>query len=319
MHSLTIQIAVDIQDGHSFGLCCDTIDGLIVEQDARQVAIDQAIDNLYGLARCADEEDPDRWVAQQSARVEVVEVTVRHPRLRGVAAGLQALTAAASIVEVDEMERQLDLPVNRSQQAVMPPTERLLSLARLSMMLGEVERVPTHPDGRHETDTTHTVMLALIAAEVAAGLGLDPGRAALLALVHDLPEAICGDVDTSLGLDADARERKARREADALLGITRELGDDALVTRLLREYAGRASDEAALVHLMDKAMPKAVRVVGREMGCGPALTQEQAQAAQDQRVRLREEHPGQEWAPLHGLLAELLERLAATGVHDVER
>lgn len=188
--------------------------------------------------------------------------------------------------------------------------EEVLVLARLSLRLGEVERVPTHPDGvRRETDTTHSVMLALVAAEVAERLGLDPGRAALYALVHDLPEVYAGDVDTSLGLDEAARAAKEQREVAAIRRLYKELEGLYNVRLELYDYGMRFKPEAALVHLLDKAMPKAVKIVGIEDGGLPRLDLAHEEAAKSQAARLREEHPEDWLAPVHDLSDALRVRL----------
>lgn len=184
----------------------------------------------------------------------------------------------------------------------------VLTLARQTLLLGEVERVPTHPDGvRRETDSTHSVMLALVSAVAASRMGLDPGRAALLALLHDLPEVYAGDTDTSLGLSEGARRDKDQRELEAAMRLNREWGTLPLLQNLLADYQRGLSAEAQVVGLMDKAMPKAVRVVGRLLNpqlAEPNLSAQQ-QAAQSQAGRLREKYSAPTLEPLHQVSAEL--------------
>ncbi len=196
--------------------------------------------------------------------------------------------------------------------------ERVLRLARISLRLGEVERVPTHPDGRRETDTTHTVMLALLAAEAADELGLDVGRAVLFALVHDLVEVYAGDTDTSQGLSGDERALKRAREHAAAQRLDRELPGSVLV-RALADYEDRQEDEARLVHLLDKMCPKAVSIVGIEDGGHPRTAASYPRAIQ-QALELAQECPGPFWAPLHELASGLRLRLFdAAEVPDVQR
>lgn len=194
---------------------------------------------------------------------------------------------------------------------LMTPEEALV-IARLVLRLGEVERIPVHPDGqRRETDTTHSVMLALVSAVAAWRAGLDPGRAALFALVHDLAEVYAGDVDTSYGLAEDAREAKRLREAAALYRIVRELGDMGCLIALLEQYEARDEPEARLVALLDKAMPKAVRLVERQVrGIGPPSDRHD-EAAASQAERLRREFPELALVPAHELADELRRRLFA--------
>lgn len=193
--------------------------------------------------------------------------------------------------------------------------EEVLVLTRLALRLGEVERIPVHPDGqRRETDTTHSVMLALVAAVAAHRMGLDPGYAALFALVHDLAEVYAGDVDTSLGLSEDARAAKQAQEAAALDRIEGELGDMGCLVALLQDYEARKVGEARLVALLDKAMPKAVRLVERQVrGLGPPSDRHDASAT-SQAERLRREFPEPELVPAHELADELRRRLFAAEV-----
>lgn len=178
----------------------------------------------------------------------------------------------------------------------------ILTLTRQTLRLGEIERVPTHPDGlRHETDSTHSVMLALVSAVAASRMGLDPGRAALLALLHDMPEVYAGDTDTSLGLSEAAQQDKDQREFKATLQLNREWDTLPLLYGLLADYQRGLSAEAQVVGLMDKALPKAVRVVGRQVTGGSG----QQQAAQSQASRLREKYSAPGLEPLHQVSAEL--------------
>lgn len=93
---------------------------------------------------------------------------------------------------------------------------RMLRLADLVLAFGRVNRATRHPDGvRPESDAEHTLMLAFAALTLAdhhPEWGLDAGRLAILALVHDLPEVYVGDTNTARGLSADEAAAKARRE-----------------------------------------------------------------------------------------------------------
>lgn len=135
--------------------------------------------------------------------------------------------------------------------------DRLVTIASLSMRLGEVERATRHPDGRTpETDTTHTVMLALSVVALADEFGLDPGKMAMLALVHDLVEAEAGDVNTMIPLSTDQQAQKDRREAEALQRLQHALAGSPRLVNLLDEYEAQESKEARTVKVLDKVMPK---------------------------------------------------------------
>lgn len=161
----------------------------------------------------------------------------------------------------------MNIPMNTCLEEV----EGAVRLAELVMKLGEVERATRHPDGRPETDTTHTVMLALVALRLAEVHNrddrlwpddipmtpvdgyLDTELVLKFALVHDLVEAIAGDVNTIRPLDPEQRAEKDRREAEALDQIS---ADHPWLGTIIRAYEGQKIREARFVRYLDKCMPK---------------------------------------------------------------
>lgn len=131
-----------------------------------------------------------------------------------------------------------------------------IAIARIVLRLGEVERITLHPDGqRHETDTTHTLMLAL-AASTLAPARLDFQAVLQLALVHDLAEAYAGDTPTLVKLDAAGQAAKDAREAAAVQRIRSELGADSWIAHAIDEFEAQETPEARWVKHLDKCMPK---------------------------------------------------------------
>lgn len=143
--------------------------------------------------------------------------------------------------------------------------ERAQAIADLVLALGQVNRATWHPDGTPETDTTHTVMLALIAADLAPHAGLDRGEVAIYALVHDLVEAYAGDTNTARGLSADQALSKAAREAAALARIKRELAGSPWLIEVIESYEAQVHPAARWVRYLDKVTPK---LTHRRNGCG---------------------------------------------------
>lgn len=135
----------------------------------------------------------------------------------------------------------------------------LLPIASLALHLGEVDRATMHPDGRFESDTTHTVMLTLIACAVAAEhpeLCLNVGLVAQFATVHDLPEALCGDTDTFHAQTADQRHATSDREAQAATKIAQDTHDYVWIGRMINRYRDQGEPEARFVRFMDKICPR---------------------------------------------------------------
>ncbi|MCA9541726.1 MAG: HD domain-containing protein [Myxococcales bacterium] len=174
------------------------------------------------------------------------------------------------------------------------PLGDALGIARLVFRLGEVMRVTGHPDGKTaESDTTHTVMVALTCLAMAQHLGLpvDLGRLLAFALVHDLPEAYAGDVNTALPLSAEQRAAKDARERDALARIAAELPD---VGAWIAAYERGDTIEAHIVHYVDKVMPKLAHALdgGAALArLGIALDQAR-ESHRLQGAHLRARHPG---------------------------
>ncbi len=106
--------------------------------------------------------------------------------------------------------------------------------------------------GRTESVAEHSWRLALMAALLAPREpGLDPLEVVKLCLVHDLGEAISGDVPAIAQGGEPDRAARERRDLDTLA----EPAPTAVRAELLRlydDYAGARTAEAAFVKALDK-------------------------------------------------------------------
>lgn len=137
----------------------------------------------------------------------------------------------------------------------MSPLQKASLLARLSLAFGRVERATLHEDGaRAETDTDHTVMLGLVACELAPP-HLDRAKISAFALVHDLVEVYAGDAQT-LTITPHGMTEKVEREAAARARLTGELGEGSWIAATLATYEEQREPEARFVRLVDKILPK---------------------------------------------------------------
>ena len=75
---------------------------------------------------------------------------------------------------------------------------------------------------------------------------LDRERALSLAIVHDLPEVLAGDITPHDGIPAAEKHRREAEAADHLLG------ESSRLRALWQEYADNTTPEARLVHQLDK-------------------------------------------------------------------
>jgi 5'-deoxynucleotidase YfbR-like HD superfamily hydrolase len=170
----------------------------------------------------------------------------------------------------------------------MGQVNSLLPLADLAMRLGAVNRATLYPDGvTAESDTDHTVMLALMACAAASAhpeLRLDIGLVCQFAVVHDLPEAWAGDTDSFFTAATGHAPGKAEREAAAIKRIEKDCTDWPWLADMIRRYERQKEPEARFVRYMDKVCPPLTNTLNggaaiRARGVGKAGTQDAAHAA----------------------------------------
>lgn len=141
--------------------------------------------------------------------------------------------------------------------------DKTVELSRMLFSFGEVERVTHHPDGkRPETDTTHSVMLGVMACAFAREYApdLDIGKIAQFALIHDLVEVYAGDTNT-FAKDVSHHDKEIN-EAKALKRIKEEF--DATypwISKTIDEYESLSSPEARYVKVFDKILPKITHIL----------------------------------------------------------
>lgn len=131
-------------------------------------------------------------------------------------------------------------------------------LAGHALAFGRIDRTACwHPDGRPESDTDHTVMLAWIAPALADVLypELDTNLVSVFASVHDAVEVFAGDTPT-LRIDAEGRAAKAEREHKAaLLWWARFQQSLPWIGEMICRYERQQEPEARFVRAVDKCCP----------------------------------------------------------------
>lgn len=145
-----------------------------------------------------------------------------------------------------------------------PTMADLLKLADLCLTFARVKRVTFHPDGeRPETDSDHTVMVAILACSLAANhpkLHLDLGLIAQFAIVHDFVEVHADDTPT-FGISVEGRAAKDAREAAALARLKVELSAWPWVCDLIERYERQDTPEARFIRYVDKVCPRLTHVL----------------------------------------------------------
>lgn len=111
-------------------------------------------------------------------------------------------------------------------------------------------------NGRQESVAEHTWRLCLMALRYGGKLDqpVDMLLCLKIALVHDLPEAIAGDVPVMEAQTPEAKLKKNQAELDAMLSIKNLLGDlnGEELFDLWMEYENQASYESKFIKALDK-------------------------------------------------------------------
>lgn len=136
--------------------------------------------------------------------------------------------------------------------------EEIFKIVEMGLKLGRVERGVSHPDGKPETDTDHSVSLAWLACSLAEAYPeLDEGLIAQFAVVHDAVEVYAGDTYAVTAGEEGRKEQKRLEEA-ALTRIGSELEGLSWLPAMISLYEAQDTPEARFVHLVDKLIPKIV-------------------------------------------------------------
>ncbi|MDP2119320.1 MAG: HD domain-containing protein [Hoeflea sp.] len=137
----------------------------------------------------------------------------------------------------------------------VPSLERIsavLSFLDEANRLKDTLRSGRTPEGRQESTAEHSWRLCLLVTLLAGELeGVDVLRLLKICIVHDLGEAISGDVPA---IHQRAGDDRAARERADLLTLCAPLPEDlrAEIVALWDEYAEAASPEAILAKGFDK-------------------------------------------------------------------
>lgn len=138
-----------------------------------------------------------------------------------------------------------------TDDAPLPPGDRdaYLAFFHAAAALKDTLRSGFTPGGRPESTAEHTWRLCLIAVALDEALGVDLRRLLELLVVHDLGEAILGDVPAPLQTGDKTAEERA-----ALAGLLAALPAPAAARLMARweEYAAVATPEARMAKALDR-------------------------------------------------------------------
>ncbi|WP_425070112.1 HD domain-containing protein [Roseibium sp.] len=148
----------------------------------------------------------------------------------------------------------MDKTLHQNEPAVIS-CERLtglLAFLQAAEQLKDTLRSGTTRSGRPESTAEHSWRLALMVLVFEKDLpGLDIPRLLKLCLVHDLGEAISGDVPAPSQTAEDDREERERRDFRSLCAtLPQDIASELLA--LWNEYAAAETAEACLAKAFDK-------------------------------------------------------------------
>jgi len=154
-----------------------------------------------------------------------------------------------------QLDAASDLPRMSDAPGTPPDNDATDALLRFFHLAGRLKDTPRAGWGLRgvaspESVAEHSHRVALLALVLAprAQPPLDTARCVALALVHDLAEALVGDITPYDGVSAD---EKRRREEEAMRHLA-DLAGDAGLLALWREYDAAESPEARFVKELDK-------------------------------------------------------------------
>ena len=130
--------------------------------------------------------------------------------------------------------------------------EGTLAFLALAERLKDTLRTGHTAQGRSESTAEHTWRLCLMALVLGESLGeVDAGRLLRICVVHDLAEALTGDLPAPMKRDAAA---KAAREREALASLTAPLPEAPrrAILALWEEYETGATREGRIAKGLDK-------------------------------------------------------------------
>ena len=128
----------------------------------------------------------------------------------------------------------------------------LLAFLRHAERLKTVTRTSWTSEGKQESTAEHTWRMSLFALSLRPWFPeLDFGRVLAMALVHDLGEAIHGDISAVLQAGAPSKLEQERRDLLQLLAPAPEAVRTQVIA-LWEEYNAAATPEARFVKAVDK-------------------------------------------------------------------
>jgi putative hydrolase of HD superfamily len=129
--------------------------------------------------------------------------------------------------------------------------EGTLAFLAMAERLKDTLRTGHTTAGRRESTAEHSWRLCLMALVLGDRLGVDTGRLLGICLVHDLAEALTGDIPAPIA-EPGAAKAEAERAALATLAAPLPLATRAAIAALWEEYETGSTREGRIAKGLDK-------------------------------------------------------------------
>lgn len=133
---------------------------------------------------------------------------------------------------------------------------KILTFLHLAENLKKLTRHSWLSDGRQESVAEHTWRVALMYLLVEPHLGIivDTSKVLKMIIIHDIIEAIAGDVPAFEAMDINVKQQKIVQETKAIQEIQAMLGNDTgdEFYTLWHEFEAKATNEAKVASALDK-------------------------------------------------------------------
>lgn len=167
---------------------------------------------------------------------------------------------------------------------------KIVEFVDFMYLTGKLKNIPRtgwtqHDIPNPESVADHSFRVAILALFLAKDLGLDESKVVKMAVIHDMAEAVIGDIVTQKGTTVLPNlESKLATERSALKTILSSIGAEKFL-ELFDEYSEKSTPEAQFVHELDK-LEMAVQAKEYELSQGKDLSEFYDSA--DQRIHLPE-------------------------------
>jgi putative hydrolase of HD superfamily len=138
-----------------------------------------------------------------------------------------------------------------------PATDITREAIALAEMLGKLKKLKrtgwiNHSIPLPESVADHSYGVGLLALLLGKYFNVDTDKAVRMALLHDLGEAVIGDIITQRGDNVLSNESdKLQTERSALLSLLKDIGSEDYI-ELFDEYLEKQTPEAQFIHQLDK-------------------------------------------------------------------